>query len=330
MYALRGLLVRYTFEVKKFYFGESRRKGHKTLGQIKKMKRIKNFIFTLLLCYTLAVRNSLAKRESEEDSNMVVKEIRSAATNSYLHDVIFAIRPVNLDRLHDFLVNVSNPKSATYGCHMTSNEVASLTRNHMGLIQLRKYLKDKSIILLAESTFGDFVTARASIAKWEVLFSTTFYSIRTPRNKDAKPLFAAEKYILDAELKEYISAVFNVKYFHENRLLTAAQPHSPFSEATSDGFITPEVINSYYNISSNAGSYASTQCVYSLCGQYYSSEDLAAFQSRYGIPPHQVDDGSLSLDNPNECKLNMNNCIEGNLDLQYIMAIAQNTSTCIV
>jgi len=91
--------------------------------------------------------------------------------------------------------------------------------------------------------------------------------------------------------------------------------------------ITPATLNSYYNITSNFVTYAkSTQSLFESLGQSYSPDDLTKFQTLYNLPYDTVDT-LIGTNTPTDCTKNPNNCIEANLDVQYIMAVAQFAPT---
>ena len=72
---------------------------------------------------------------------------------------------------------------------------------------------------------------------------------------------------------------------------------------------------------------AVNQTVYSSQNQLYSPGDLNIFQNTFGIPNHPVDH---DVNNRATTTCTYSICGESNLDLQYIMAIAQNTTTNLV
>jgi tripeptidyl-peptidase-1 len=96
---------------------------------------------------------------------------------------------------------------------------------------------------------------------------------------------------------------------------------------TYQGFVTPSLLNSVYNISSNVGDSGVTQALFELNNQSYSPSDLALFQSRFGIvasPVTALNGHSFDA----ACKRsNGQYCSEGNLDTQYITAVAQGVPT---
>jgi subtilase family serine protease len=92
------------------------------------------------------------------------------------------------------------------------------------------------------------------------------------------------------------------------------------------GYVTPPMLNAVYQIPSNAGSTAFSQAVYSANGQGFSPTDLSTFQANYNLPNQPASDIG-GYNDPAYCNANIGNCFEGNLDVQYVMAVAQQTPT---
>jgi subtilase family serine protease len=93
-------------------------------------------------------------------------------------------------------------------------------------------------------------------------------------------------------------------------------------------YVTPALLNRFYNIANNDGGGLGSQAVYETIGQTYSPTDLTVFQRKFGLPVQamaQVIGGHASN---NACRAhNGNDCIEANLDVQYLMAVAQSVPT---
>jgi hypothetical protein len=92
------------------------------------------------------------------------------------------------------------------------------------------------------------------------------------------------------------------------------------------GFTYPGLINMYYNISSNTGSQEASQAVFETSGQTFSSVDMAIFENVFSLPTAQPNDDINGHITTKAC-MGVDNCAEANLDVQYLMAIAQNVST---
>ena len=86
-------------------------------------------------------------------------------------------------------------------------------------------------------------------------------------------------------------------------------------------------MNSYYGVTSNTGNSLGSQAVFESLGQYYSPSDLALFQENYNLPSDNVDAVVGGYESDEACATDANNCVEANLDVQYMMAMSQLTPT---
>lgn len=59
---------------------------------------------------------------------------------------------------------------------------------------------------------------------------------------------------------------------------------SHLHSAAAGGFVTPSLLNLFYNINNNTGSTAVSQCVYETLGQTFSPSDLLLFQTLFNLP----------------------------------------------
>lgn len=69
-----------------------------------------------------------------------------------------------------------------------------------------------------------------------------------------------------------------------------------------------------------------TQALFEALGQSFSPDDLATFQKQYNLQQQAVSN-VIGPNDPSQCPVNPNNCAEANLDVQYMMAMAQNAPT---
>jgi tripeptidyl-peptidase I len=240
------------------------------------------------------------------------------------HEVVFAVNQRNLDQLETFFFEVSNPKSAKYGKYMTRGQVANMTANVEGTEFVSKFLTEKGVKVVKTTPYGEYITAKAPISLWEKMFATTFYTFKNTDTK--KSVNRAPHYSLPTELSQHVAAVFNTVQMPVR--VAAKKPLVKKTEATAkDGTITPAVLNSYYDITSNKGNALGSQAVFESLEQYYSPADLAQFEETYNIPPQTVavDIGGYVSDDM--CTEDANNCVEANLDVQYLIGISQVTPT---
>jgi len=241
------------------------------------------------------------------------------------HEVVFAVNQKNIDKLESLLFEVSDPKNSKFGQYLNRQQVANLTSNIEGTEFVSKYLNQNGIKIVKSTPHGEYITAKASVELWEKMFATTFYTFNHVENA-VKPVVRSTHYSIPSELANHVSAVFNTAQLPPRvpakrlRTLKGSAPEK-------SGSITPAVLNSYYDISSNKGNNLGSQCLFESLGQYYSPADLTQFQEAYDLPKEEVavDVGGYVSDS--ECVDDPNNCIEANLDVQYIMAVSQVTPT---
>jgi tripeptidyl-peptidase I len=281
--------------------------------------------FFLLLAFAIVVVTCARFLRMEEALESFEFTRASESNKADLHDVVFAIKQRNLDSLDKFLMEVSTPGSPKYGKYLTRNEVATITAHPEATSLIENYLKKNGAEVVRKTTYGEYITARAPIELWEKLFATTFYSFKHV-NDQVKPINRAVHYSVDSEIADVVSAVFQTTQFPH-----VAPPKIPMKAVKDDnevtGHITPAKLNSYYNIFTNTGSSSASQAVFESIGQYYSPSDLTLFQEQYGIPLQNVTYDIGGYESDSECVEDANNCVEANLDVQYLMAISQVTPT---
>ena len=96
--------------------------------------------------------------------------------------------------------------------------------------------------------------------------------------------------------------------------------------------VTVPFLNAFYKIQTNKGSSNQSQGVFETNNQKYSPNDVKQFQQTYGLSIQaaidkkgvSTTDGCFSRNNQVSTAPD---CYEGNLDLQYIMGISQQTNT---
>lgn len=75
------------------------------------------------------------------------------------HRIVIAVKHSNLDKLEEFVNDVSNPLSPNFGQHKSREEIAALTNHHHSADLIMKYLREHVPICKIESSlYGDFIT----------------------------------------------------------------------------------------------------------------------------------------------------------------------------
>ena len=274
--------------------------------------------------------------------------------HEYIHKVIFVIRQKNMDKLTDILHDISDPLSENYGMHMTKEEISIMTSNPEGHDAIITYLHAKGVTDFHETLDGEFITASAPISTWEQTFDTQFFSYHQKQRSGETEMFVrAEKYSVPIELDDHVATVFNTIQLPyqlsgdlKNKIIeleseTAteteiglgaegelshnmkAQNINPYPS-----FTTPQKLRAAYNMGDSMGSNRSTQAVYATIGQYFSPADLAAFQIVVArLPNRTVSSVPYGFSSDKVCISNPSDCVEGNLDIQSIMAMSPVSPT---
>lgn len=276
--------------------------------------------------------------------------------HEYIHKVIFVIRQKNMDKLTDILHDISDPLSENYGMHMTKEEISIMTSNPEGHDAIMTYLHAKGVTVFHETLDGEFITASAPISTWEQTFDTQFFSYHQKQRSGETEMFVrAEKYSVPIELDEHVATVFNTIQLPyqlsgdlKNKIIELetetvtetetemglgaegesyhnmkAQNINPYPS-----FTTPQKLRAAYNMGDSMGSNRSTQAVYATIGQYFSPADLAAFQIVAArLPNRTVSSVPYGFSSDKVCLNNPSDCVEGNLDIQYIMAMSPVSPT---
>ena len=93
-----------------------------------------------------------------------------------------------------------------------------------------------------------------------------------------------------------------------------------------DGYITPDLIKTHYDIFIKGTNSSPAQLVYASIGQTYSMADLLAFETVFKLdqtPIIKTKGGHKVMDTCNHPE----SCLEANLDIQYMIAVAQGVPT---
>ena len=276
------------------------------------------------------------------------------ANSAVHHELIFSIKQLNVDALNDLLLLVSNISSPHYGHYLSRDEVASYTSNPSAIKSVTNYLRARGVTNFRSTKYGEYIVATAPLFMWEVIFETIFYivassiDIRRRSGSGQQTVLRGLRYTMPKELDPHLHAVFNIietpsfsrltntisgEAISKGKLAEALGEVLPSEKTINNkirayvtGFTYPNLINHYYNVSSNKGSNLSSQAVFETSGQTFSTVDMEIFENAFDLPLAQptVDINGHII--ATACK-GIKNCAEANLDVQYLMAVAQNTPT---
>lgn len=235
----------------------------------------------------------------------------------------FAVRQRNLDVLSATLELVSNPKSTSYGKYLTHDQVKAIVSDQGAIDQVSAYLIQESQSMEESARIdvkGDYIQVVATARFAEQIFSTRFYAFQSIQQKTI--IHRALNYSLASEIAHLVDYVSSVTHFPPIR---PVRIRSFLTEGVAT--TTPSLITKYYGIDSNVvTNSASTQSVFESLGQSFDDADLQAFFAKFNVPRQTVSN-FIGPNDQNACKNDPNNCGESLLDVEYLMAVAQNAPT---
>jgi len=298
-----------------------------------------SLVVVLLAALRVSTRHVFKEHALLTERNDVLKLHRSPPHIS--HTVVFAVKQLRMVELENALLDISNPISENYGKHWTRAQVGEFTSNPAAVSAILEHLNSKDIKIDQRTLFDEFITATASVKVWEDMFNTVFntYAMK-PETQAAlngakdEMIIRCESYSLPVELMEHVQAVFKTVQIPDPRVdkshkrINRVPETNSSASILSSGFVTPQLLYNYYNISSPYGSSLVSQAVYETINDALNPDDLTNFQNFFSLlvtPIAQVIGGHVDT---NACNSSVYlGCIQSNLDTQYIMAVAQGTPT---
>jgi len=251
------------------------------------------------------------------------------------HELLFCVKQRNIDTLKTMHAQISDPASPTYRQYLTFEEVGDLIKNTPATTAVVQWLLENGAAVGDVTPRGEYVRARASVAKWSELLRTDF---RLLRHKETNAhVFRCRDYSLPADLAEHVQSVG----YTSQLPIRSAGRHAPVrrlghsngggggvrgraAAAADEGYVTLAVLQKHYNIdTATAG--RGNQSVFES-GQYYSESDLNSFGKENGYS-HVVVRDINGHKSDYKCIEDDENCIEGNLDVQLITAVSQGVPT---
>ena len=175
----------------------------------------------LVLSFILTMSTSWVQMEvgtRQSNFNNLGGEVlfEDESSKSEPHEVSFHLIGRNGDALEKHLMESSNPKSPTYGKHLTREEVREMTTDFEGLRKVEEFLQQLSQ-QASEESMGEVtitkktdsaISAQAQIGVWEKAFNTTFFRVNhTKRDGTTEKINRARQYFLPEQLAGHVRMV---------------------------------------------------------------------------------------------------------------------------
>ena len=216
---------------------------------------------------------------------------------------------------------------------MTKEEVTNLTSNPIARDATVSYLTSSGATIVAETLNGEYVTANASIAVWERMLNTHFFTFHQLENNDIiRKVVRAESYSIPIGLQLYVDGTFNTiqmppQYFGNSSTVILEDIEAEEFTLTATSSMTPATLKKFYNVGDAQGSASSTQAIFAAIEQNFSPADLLSFLRDAGLPPQKIAKVVGGHSSDSVCVSTPDSCAEANLDVQYIMAASSASPT---
>lgn len=274
-----------------------------------------------------------------------------------IFSLVFVIQQKQLqEELSAVLENIADPASRSYGQYLSKQDIMSRSFDPTVSVLICRFLSLLGISQCKPTPFRDYVIATATAATWNKLLGTNLRShvgsCRSNQRCSFPYVPRGESYTVPTLLSDYVEGVLGI---YDATIAETSSPYhhwgdqDEFYELLSQGgrvrgsteqeqglqlslpgMVTPLLIKKYYDITDSIGSNITTQSIYGALDQTVGPADLARFQRLFSLPAQDI----LSTDrdhfkhvNDSTCQQNVVDCLEANLDVQYLMSTARLVPT---
>lgn len=298
-----------------------------------------------MLSFTLAILNAvdgidIGKYELTVMGSMISREnfvnVGSVDASQY-HEILIALKQNNLDTIDSMLMERSTPGSRNYQEWLSFDEIGEWIRNDEAVDAVTTWIQGiQGANITWMSPRKEYFKVNATISIWERELNSKFYlwDDQSQHITGSTSVYVlAKEYSMPTSLLPYITSIFNTvqvppqfrrKFYRKPK--SQAESHvnnvNPLSLRISSNAVTVSFLNKLYDITSNVGNSSLSQSVFETNSESFSQNDLNIFQQNFGLPQQKAVD--YNGFNVTTCGTN---CYEGNLDIQYIMGVAQQTTS---
>jgi len=232
------------------------------------------------------------------------------------------------------LLEISDPSHPRWGQQLTLEEVNALTSDVHAARTVVSWLLGEGVSrdkIVVTPNHG-FVHVTLTGAEAEELLETEFYHFHHP-HAQGRSHIQAESFSVPTHIDavcDFVTASSVYPNMHPRAskrslgLVSGWPADAPFPPP---GFVVPQVIWRVYGIANpNVANQASTQSVFENLAQSYAPSDLTAFQNAFKLAVNPIAN-LIGPNNASDCFVNSDDCGEAELDVEYIMGVAQNSPT---
>lgn len=234
-------------------------------------------------------------------------------------ELLFAVKQQNLQKLHDTLMAVSDPKSPSYGHHLSNSEVNDLTSPQQSHITaVMDFLKLHDVEGHAATPNLDMIAATVPVETAEKMLSTRY--VRFEHNASGVVVHrTVDGYSLPTEVMAAVDFVAPTTH-----LPGVSHPKRRTNLGNEGENNDPKNLRQLYSIGDAVGNATNNkQAVTAFLGQHYSQSALKMFFEKYcsdikcgkGMPKLV---GDATKGGPG---------VESMLDIEYITGVGGNIET---
>mmetsp|Transcript_54946 Transcript_54946/g.111686 ORF Transcript_54946/g.111686 Transcript_54946/m.111686 type:complete len:576 (+) Transcript_54946:1-1728(+) len=236
--------------------------------------------------------------------------------------VMIAVKHANLDKLDDVFWAVSTPGSARFRKFLTLDELNKLIANPNATSAVKEWVVTTLGVDDMDITKGgEFVRLVTTAGAVEREFGAEYY--RWKHASTGRTIRRSISSTIPSAIAAHVDFIAHVSEFPRNFVANGINVKA--GEDTSDTKVTPEVIFNAYNVFPHTADHSTSMAVFEALGQAYSPNDLATFEQQFNVPSNKVVD-VIGPNKDYECASNPNDCTEANLDVQYILGVAQGAA----
>eukprot|EP00475_Leptophrys_vorax_P018260 TRINITY_DN2489_c0_g1_i1.p1 TRINITY_DN2489_c0_g1~~TRINITY_DN2489_c0_g1_i1.p1 ORF type:complete len:558 (-),score=141.00 TRINITY_DN2489_c0_g1_i1:36-1709(-) len=240
--------------------------------------------------------------------------------------VTFPIVQSNLELLEKLFWEVSDPSSSLYGNYLTYEQIGELVANPKATAQTVQFLKAVGVPQdrITVNEHGTFVHASLPLHTAEALLASEFAYYTHP-DALGKFILKTESASVPDALKSFVTHIPHVSYFPD---VNAKVGITADATSGTSNYVSPQKLMSYYGIDTVRVQHGATQALFEALGQDFDNTDLNSFQRYFKLPIQNVTQ-VIGRDTPSDCFTTKGgqDCGEANLDVQYMMGVAENAYT---
>lgn len=165
---------------------------------------------TMSELHTISSNTEYVHMESMMTRDTIQRNIHIKPHPDSMHELTFAIKQNNADKLHDLLMERSTPGQPLYQQWMSNDEVRALTANPEASNALLNWFSDNGIMVDWVNRGQEYFRVRTRIGIWERLLRATFHEFQEEMNGDNVKATRAESYSLPASIAVHVEYVFGI------------------------------------------------------------------------------------------------------------------------